>query len=92
MKKQITRLEHVLSVLQSGQQKLLNALEQQNLQLFKYTLENEDVKINEPLSKHSQITALSYAASNVSFLSFIQYQVILFAYCFATYSHPPALI
>ena len=68
MKKQITRLEHVLNVLQSGQQKLLAALEQQNLSMLRRVLENEDVKINEPLSKHSQITALLYAASNVCFL------------------------
>eukprot|EP00795_Rhopilema_esculentum_P014481 gene14481-5544_t len=63
-KRQIARLEQVLNVLQSGQQKLLNALEQQNLTLFKTTIETEDVKINGPLRKHSHTTALSYAAAN----------------------------
>ena len=67
MKKQINRLEHVLNVLQSGQQKLLNALEKGDMHLLKAVLENEDVKINEPLSKHSQATALCYAAMGVSY-------------------------
>ncbi len=66
MKKQVGRLEHVLSVLQSGQQKLLNALEKRDMQLLKDVLENEDVKINEPLSKHTQTTALCLAAVSVS--------------------------
>ena len=78
-KRQITRLEQVLNVLQSGQQKLLNALEQQNLTLFKTTIETEDVKINEPLRKHSQTTALSYAATNVSFASTISAKILLYS-------------
>ena len=66
MKKQIARLEHVLNVLQSGQQKLLNALEQRNLKLLGEVLEIGDVSINGPLTKHTQTTALSYAATAVS--------------------------
>ena len=79
MKKQITRLEHVLNVLQSGQQKLLSALEQRDLQSFRHVLEIEDVKINEPLSKHSQITALLYASANVRCLlkTLLIYQGVL---------------
>ncbi len=66
MKKQVGRLEHVLSVLQSGQQKLLNALEQKDMKLLRHALEYEDVKLDEPLSKHTQTTALCFAAISVS--------------------------
>eukprot|EP00794_Sanderia_malayensis_P003533 gene3533-4034_t len=62
MKKQVARLEHVLGVLQSGQQKLLSSLEKKDMQMLQDVLENEDVRINEPLSKHTQTTALCLAA------------------------------